>query len=150
MRFAVSQPWAERPRGVYARSLSVRSPDALIRFFLEFFETEGGLLSPLSGEHWVGSGTFSEPRGSYVRAYKKGKPPPPIPEAATGRYAYLYVPSWALCALGAALPAGRVVAWRRRMRRALRPGFCAACGYDLRATPNRCPECGVAAVKGDL
>ena len=54
------------------------------------------------------------------------------------------VPFWAVIVVTLALP---VSALRRRLRdrRWIREGRCRACGYDLRATRGRCPECGALA-----
>jgi hypothetical protein len=59
---------------------------------------------------------------------------------------YLYaasVPHWILAAALAILPTGKLTTaiLRRRRKRA---GLCLVCGYDLRASPDRCPECGTA------
>ena len=55
----------------------------------------------------------------------------------------LAVPAWLLAVAFAALPACYVIRFGcSRVRRRRLPGLCAGCGYDLRATPDRCPECG--------
>jgi hypothetical protein len=51
------------------------------------------------------------------------------------------VPFWFLAAPFAVAPSIWFFAIRRR-RRWKRRGLCPACQYDLRATPQRCPECG--------
>jgi hypothetical protein len=72
---------------------------------------------------------------------------PDRPNSMTGRMWFVVVPYWFLLLLALPLPLLRAVKFWRVRRRAQK-GHCAACGYDLRATPGRCPECGrIAAVE---
>jgi hypothetical protein len=61
---------------------------------------------------------------------------------------FIIINHWWLVGLSAILP----VTWyaqyvRRRWPRLATPGLCAHCGYDLRASVDRCPECGRKIVK---
>jgi hypothetical protein len=61
-----------------------------------------------------------------------------------GGYVFVVVPHCIVVLV--TLPGGcwlLVRVWRSmRAKRRRNNGHCAACGYDLRATPERCPECG--------
>jgi hypothetical protein len=54
---------------------------------------------------------------------------------------FLCAPDWFAVMLLALLPGWVVI---RRQRNRHRAGFCARCGYDLRATSDGCPECRTA------
>jgi hypothetical protein len=54
---------------------------------------------------------------------------------------FVKAPWWALFGVTGLVPLARMVGLVRASRRQAR-GLCAACGYDLRASPQGCPECG--------
>ena len=58
------------------------------------------------------------------------------------------MPHWLPVVVFALAPAVRWTRERRRLVR-VREGRCTSCGYDLRASPERCPECGASPVPAE-
>jgi hypothetical protein len=56
----------------------------------------------------------------------------------------IIAPSWFVVGITAVPPGLSYLLWRcrRRMQLRLESGQCVRCGYDLRESPGRCPECG--------
>jgi hypothetical protein len=54
----------------------------------------------------------------------------------------LDIPYWPFILITGSLAVTSAI-FARRKREFLKNGHCERCGYDLRATPDRCPECGM-------
>ena len=65
----------------------------------------------------------------------------PGPDSIARAYQLGRLPYWLIILL-LFLPTSRQVVRRLRLHRRAKQGRCLCCGYDLRATPQRCPECG--------
>jgi hypothetical protein len=87
--------------------------------------------------------------GNGVTRVMNGYPPgfdfahtPYTTDGVTGDRLALAVRPWLPALLTAVLPAIWLYKRLKARRAGRREGFCPHCGYDLRATPDRCPECG--------
>lgn len=88
---------------------------------------------------WVTGPSYAGGGWSPVNSFRGGAGIGGVYEAVDS----LHVAHWLIAALFAAVPAARLIApIRRALRRHSPNNFCLAYGYDLRATPDRCPECG--------
>jgi hypothetical protein len=63
------------------------------------------------------------------------------PAATMWPYRFYVIPYWFFLVFLCPPVFQQVFSWRRRRLRA-KSGLCWQCGYDIRATPDRCPECG--------
>jgi hypothetical protein len=73
---------------------------------------------------------------------------PDFPDTPAEQIRQVQIPYWPALLLAAACAAlsGKRVFKDLRSRRRVKAGLCPACAYDLRATPDCCPECGLMAL----
>ena len=70
---------------------------------------------------------------------------PNRPRVHLGDSRSVFIPRRFTLAITAALPLWWIAPLVRRRLANIPAGHCRECGYDLRSSPERCPECGTAA-----
>ena len=103
------------------------------RFIFRYTESHNRRLQVLDGPFAFMTSDPEHPWGFAITAFGSGRE----------FHFALMLPYWALSMAFSLLPAIWIVRrlrWRAASRHSDR---CAVCGYDLRATPERCPECGL-------
>lgn len=109
---------------------------------------DGMRITPSSGDQswrWCGIeyrhlGERVEPVIPVRMRHYRYNPPPRVERDVT----FISIPFWPLVLLTGPLPLYRTfqALQHRHRRRPSAMGLCPTCNYDLRATPNQCPECG--------
>ena len=80
--------------------------------------------------------------GYYIPDLERAYNPDVAEESSIGllaNYSYLVVPYWLTIASCAVILG---LSWRPLRRKRKKLGLCVKCGYDLRGSKERCPECG--------
>ena len=116
-------------------------------FFLECIELRQPKAGAFEFEYWSHRAT---PLNAEYRTtwhgfvYQKWADPNWYPDHRAywqPRY-YWSIPYWFPVLITGVLPATALYHRMRRRARRRPAGYCVTCGYDCRATPERCPECG--------
>ncbi len=136
--------------GVHERSGGVTHTDGVL--FLYYFHREHTPMITLADYQWLGDGGIM---GVLRRRTLMGRAQPGWEPGwdhnywqsdSTGTKTSLLVirlPYWLPVLLFGIAPLWWLIGWdRRRLARRRAAGCCTQCGYDLRASPDRCPECG--------
>jgi len=116
------------------------------------FVSEDGAAGCIQCLNWAGGADFRTLQWHSLRVGRHAAwfldTPPKVGSSAGVVFAF----PWWSCALATGVLPGvwlaRAAMGFNRSRR-WTAGHCRACGYDLRATPERCPECGEGAVSSD-
>jgi hypothetical protein len=94
-------------------------------------------IPTLPGSYWVHG-----PVHGYQASTRFGFAWEPHKDAGGNTFNKFVFPLWWLVAATSLLPMSWLVGRLQRQGGRRDIGSCAQCGYDLRATPDRCPECG--------